>query len=643
MPDSVDFANGQETIDDVSKEEDPIQRCLINYQSLLAETSKRLETALHKPDSSLQQVSLLAAQKMLVIIQEILEHNAIGGKTYFLNGLSDQLNLSLFEQIFHLESKDNFEEFILRQLVYLNPETLTPLPLINRDELSDNWIDRLRSAEQAIQIELTGDGLLRNLTKPEQEFFFKSLADGTIQPLAFPGEENMILKPQLDYELTLFGKQLAKYIHLIETLPPSTFYAVTREEQRFAQLIEIYSFPAFLSYQYYRCLLDFIDEKRNDSVVHLLQHSQEIENKDLASSTGDSDLDQLFGKSPGNSFIFWPTGEDQIYGQEHYLHHFITQKTLDYIEQVAQLSSETTLTVFSFDVSGSMLAHDVLPSRFEYALDLQEEIVTSLDSVVSLAQVVFSSMGVISHIFGQSKQEFLDLLIDSRIWFHQTRHALLQDMFGFTSLGAGLLSAASLIEQTRKTLNPWGKPQPAQILLFSDGDHNCPPNYYQAAKYCRQLGIDVHTICCAREICVEVESEGEFSVTTLQELVSQEAEERAKKWRFWYPETSFQRILQKQHEIVLNHYRNRLQQNLQRSTGANVEALENIAELTGGHFFPGAVGERGPTTAEDVLNVLRLRMQLRDQIIAMKKKKNTKRKKNTNANDVVIAERKAEK
>ncbi|MBF0289251.1 MAG: VWA domain-containing protein [SAR324 cluster bacterium] len=623
MPDSVELTREQEALDDTPEEKEQARLRVIHYQTSLAEVSARLENALNRPDSSLQQVSLLAAQKMLSSLQEILENNAVGGKAYFLNGLSEQLNLSLFEQIFHLENKENFEEFVLRQLVYLNPCTLLPLPLTNREELSNHWMDRLRSAEQAIQIELTGNGVLRGLTNAEQDFFFLSLTDGTIQPLAFPGEETMILKEQLDYELTLFGRLLSKYIHLIETLPPSTSYSVTREEQRFAQLIAIYTFPAFLSYQYYRCLLDFIDEQRNDAVIHLLQHSQQIGKKDQVPHTGDSDLDQLFGKDPDNPFIFWPTGEEQIYGQEHYLQHFITKKTLDYMKQVTQLSAETTLTVFAFDVSGSMLAHDVPPSRFEYALELQEEIVSSLDSAVAIAQVVFSSMGVVSHIFGQSKQEFLDLLIDSRLWFHQTRHALLKDMFGFTSLGAGLLSSVSLIEQTRKTLNPWGKPQPAQILLFSDGDHNCPPNYYQAAKYCRQLGIDVHAICCAREICVEVESEGKFSVTTLQELVSEEAEERAKKWRFWYPEASFQRILQKQHEIVLNHYRNRLQQNLQRSTGANVEALESIAELTGGHFFTGAIGERGPTTAEDVLDVLQMRMKLRDQIIAMKKKKQT--------------------
>ncbi|MBF0277608.1 MAG: VWA domain-containing protein [SAR324 cluster bacterium] len=626
---SVESVNEQETPEHAKKSQ--IEARIARYHSVLQTLSHRISDPLRSPHSSLQQISLLASQKMLEVVEQIFKTNAVHSKPYFSKDLSEELNLSLLEQIFHLTSQDRFEEFVLSQMFGLDPKTLLPLPLENRIELAENWEERFLSSEQAIQVEASGKGSLRGLTDSEQQFLFDSLDDGSLQLRAYPDEEKVLLKPEVDKQLKKFGKLLGRYTKLIQTHPPATFYSVTQEQRRYDRLIDVYSSPSFIVYQYFRCMLDYIENQRDTSKINLLEHAQKAKNEKKETQTGDKDLDVLYAQSGENSFIYWPTGEEQIYGQEQYLKHFFTKKALDHIEQVAQISKETTLTVFVFDVSGSMLAHDVPPSRFEYALDLQEGLVRSLDSTAALAQVVFSSMGIVSHIFGQEKSEFLDLLLDSRLWFHRARNALLADMFGFTSLGAGLLSAASLIEQTRNTLDPWGSLQAAQILLFTDGDHNCPPNFYQAAKFCQQRRIDVHTICCAREICVEVDAEEGISVETLQTLVTQEATDRAKKWKSWYADTSFERILKKQHEIVLEHYRHRFQQNLQRSTGADIEALETITELTGGHFFSGAIGDRGPTTADEIMEVLDLRKKVKGQLIALQKKKSQHTRQNKEA------------
>lgn len=606
----------------VSEKKKQLEKCLAGYRDLLATFSKQIQTSLEHPQSSLQQISLLASQKLVVLLTEILKHQTVAENPYFCAELSEELNLFLFEQIFHLDSPERFEEFLFRQMFGLQPDTLNPLPLSNREELSANWMERFIHSEQAIQVEITGMGALRGLTEEERGLLLEHLEDGAIQRRAFPEEEKVLLKSQIDEGLKNFGNVLKTYIASVQNLPPVSAVSVTREQQRYEKLIEIYHSPHFIIYQYFRYLLDYIENEKEKTKINLLEQAKRNKGKKPLERTGDKDLDILFARSPENTFIVWPTGNDQIYGQEQYLNHFLRKKVLEHILTVENISPETTLTVFVFDVSGSMLVHDIFPSRFEYALNLQEALIRSLDSTSALAQVVFSSMGIVSHIFGQSKQEFQDLLLDSRLWFHQARHALVADMFGYTSLGAGLLSAASLIEQTRNTLDPWGDLQPAQILLFTDGDHNCPPNFYQAAKFCHQLHIDVHTICCAREICVEIETEEGFSTETLQTLVTQEARERAEKTRFWYPDASFERILKKQHEIVLEHYRYRFEKNLQRATGANVEALETITEVTGGHCFQGAIGQKAPTTAEEILEVLQLREKL--QLVALKKRKSNK-------------------
>ncbi len=593
-----------------------------HYHLMLEHLLLRVDKALQKPESALHRMSLTAVQRLIFILSDILESNTVEGKPYFILDLSETLNLHLFEQIFHLESQDRLEEFVLRQMFCLLPENLSLLPNSNREELIENWFDRFTSASQAIQVEVFGEGILRGFTTEEQQLLFESLEDGSIQMRAFPKEEVAWLKPELDHDLRYFGELIQEYLGHTQSLEAATIPMIIREQQRFNRLIEIYSFPCFLAYQYYRCLLDYLVAEQRDQIDLVEQAKQSDQNK--TPQTGDKDLDKLFDESSGVEFISWPTGKDQIYGQEQYLKHFITRASLDSVAQVAHITPDTKLTVFVFDVSGSMLAHDVEPSRFEYAVDLQEELAGRLPENVALAQISFSTVGVISHIFGQSRDEFLDLLISSRKWFHRARHTV--DMFGSTSLGAGLLSAVSLIDQTRKALGAWGRMQPAEILLFSDGDHNCPPNYYQAARFCQQRRIEVHSICCAREVCVEVEVEGKWKVKTLRELVEQEALDRAKKWRFWYPETSFQSLLEEQRKLVLNHYRHRLQQNLQRSTGANTEAFTNIEQLTGGHFFHGPLGEEGPTTADDILEHLTLRDQLREKARQMIKAEGRVRK-----------------
>lgn len=588
------------------------------YQQTVCKALQRVQKDKSAPLSSLHLVSLLAAERLLLFLNQCLLQQGTAKDQYFLSPFSKDLSLRLFVQIFHLDNPEHFEDFVLRQLLVLAPEHLTPLPIENRNELLSYWADRIESAEQAIEIELTGIGVFRGLSHEEQQHYFQALNDGDIQKLVFPEEPQLMEKSDLDKKLESFQALLSDYKAWEKLRTPSPLFSVSREQQRFEKISAIYESPNFLAYQYYRCLLDHIGQLKKNKPINMLTHSRSDAGEQTVEKTGDRDLDQWMNGSE-HQFMPWPTGEDPVFGQEQYLNHFVTEAALSQMQNLESLEHETPLVVLLFDVSGSMLAHDVEPSRFEYALDLQEGLVSQLNPSFALAQIVFSSMGVVSHMFEQNRAAFLDLLIDSRVWFHRARNVLIQDLFGFTSLGAGLLSAASLIAQARQTIAPWRTASQAEILLFTDGDHNCPPNYYQAAKYCQEQNIAVHPICCAREICVEVEMDGESVVETLNSLVSKEARERANKWKSWYQDTPFHQVLKKQQRIVLNHYRHRLQQNLQRSTGANVEALETIADLTGGHFFSGAMADRGPTSLESILEVMDMRLELREQLRAKKK------------------------
>lgn len=553
---------------------------------------------------------LRAAVRMLTVLEEIIQQNTSHGKPYFIFGLSEKLNRLLFEQIFHLDSKQDFRELICRQIFSLNPQTLKMLSPAEQNKRRDKLTERFESSFQAIEVCRTGTGRLRGMKAEVQRNFFTALEVGLIQRRVYPDEANPLLKSELDQDLEAFGRLLQRYLNEQDTETEIGTSQIKRAEQLHALLIDIYTYPFFLIYQYYRSLLDFAEIELPQEKINLTEQASQVTEQQLAPQTGDRDLDTLLGDHQGG-FVRWPTGKDAIYTQEQYPFHFITGDSLQQLQTQPQPQTTQPLMVFVFDVSGSMLAPDVKPSRFEFALDLQESLAQQLPEAYSLAQVVFSSKGIVSQVFGLSREAFLRFLQGSRRWFFQARQELLKDMFGLTSLGAGVLSGVSLIEQTRSAQGLWGMAQPAEIILLSDGDHNFPPNHYPAARYAMRQNIPVHTVCCAREMCVELENN---RVEALSVLVDKEAKARARKWKTWYPNHTMQEIIQKQRRIVLDRIRHKLQHDLHRSAGVFTEPLQMIAELSGGHYFSGAFNTVHPNPLQDILDLVNMRMQLRERV-----------------------------
>ncbi len=155
--------------------------------------------------------------------------------------------------------------------------------------------------------------------------------------------------------------------------------------------------------------------------------------------------------------------------------------------------------ILTFDVSGSMAADDIKPTRMEAAKAAARQFVERQPSTVQIGVVSFSESGFSVQPPTNDQAEILaaiDRLAPAR----------------GTSLATGIQVALSTIATangkettgyyTRQTPMPTATPtpmpkgqyQPAAIILLTDGENNIPPNPLTAAKEAANRGVRIYTI-----------------------------------------------------------------------------------------------------------------------------------------------------
>jgi Ca-activated chloride channel family protein len=152
--------------------------------------------------------------------------------------------------------------------------------------------------------------------------------------------------------------------------------------------------------------------------------------------------------------------------------------------------------VLAFDISGSMAAEDMPPTRMEAAKAAANDFVQQQPPGVRIGVVAFSDNGVAVQVPTHDREAVLAAI------------ARLRPQRG-TSLASGLLAAIKVLETgqqprlySNRTATPQSNPTPmpvgtdrsAAIVLLSDGDNNEPPDPLAAAQAAADRGIRVYTV-----------------------------------------------------------------------------------------------------------------------------------------------------
>ncbi len=177
--------------------------------------------------------------------------------------------------------------------------------------------------------------------------------------------------------------------------------------------------------------------------------------------------------------------------------------------------------ILAFDVSGSMAADDLQPTRMEAAKAAARGFVEDQPPSVLIGVVAFSDGGLSVQAPTDDREAVL-ASIDR-----------LKPQRG-TSLGSGILAALSVIlsdgSQTPSTALtpsalptptplPRGQYAPAMIILLTDGENNMSPDPLAAAQVAADRGVRIYTIGIGSVAGTTIEVEGFMVHTRLDEAL----------------------------------------------------------------------------------------------------------------------------
>jgi Ca-activated chloride channel homolog len=166
-------------------------------------------------------------------------------------------------------------------------------------------------------------------------------------------------------------------------------------------------------------------------------------------------------------------------------------------EAVVSLPRIEGTVILAFDVSGSMAADDLEPTRMEAAKAAARAFVEGQPASVRVGVVAFSDNGFSVQVPTNDAAEVvaaINRLVPQR----------------GTSLAYGILTSLNTLaadgEETRYYTNltptptptptplPEGTYAPAAIILLSDGENNESPDPLEAAKTAAELGVRIYTV-----------------------------------------------------------------------------------------------------------------------------------------------------
>lgn len=186
-------------------------------------------------------------------------------------------------------------------------------------------------------------------------------------------------------------------------------------------------------------------------------------------------------------------------------------------QTVVSLPRVEGTVILTFDVSGSMAATDLQPTRMEAAKAVARDFVQRQPRTVQIGVVAFSDNGLAVQAPTNDQDAILAAI--NRITPQRG-----------TSLGQGILASLNTLDanaedDTRRysTLTPTPTPTPppvapgsdtsTAIVLLTDGENTGPPEPLEAAQLAADRGVRVYTVGIGSAAGVNLEVEG-FTVHT---------------------------------------------------------------------------------------------------------------------------------
>lgn len=172
--------------------------------------------------------------------------------------------------------------------------------------------------------------------------------------------------------------------------------------------------------------------------------------------------------------------------------------------------------LLAFDVSGSMAAEDIAPSRLDAAKTVAKTLVEQRPKSVRIGVVAFGEGGLVVQP-PTDDEDALDATIDRLV-----------PQSG-TSLGRGILTALNQLSldigidpapvETEETDPSHRSLAPAVIVLMTDGENTDPPDPLEIAQIAIEQGVRVHTVGIGTAEGAVVEVDGFNLFTQLNEPV----------------------------------------------------------------------------------------------------------------------------
>jgi Ca-activated chloride channel family protein len=147
--------------------------------------------------------------------------------------------------------------------------------------------------------------------------------------------------------------------------------------------------------------------------------------------------------------------------------------------------------ILVFDVSGSMAADDLNPTRMEAAKAAASEFVKRQPPGVQVGVVAFSDGGLTVQVPTNDQEAILKAI--SRL-APQRGTSLAGGIFAALDLVSGASGEAPLTPVPSPTPMPPGQYSPAVIVLLTDGENNMNPDPLEAAQAAADLGVRIHSI-----------------------------------------------------------------------------------------------------------------------------------------------------
>ncbi len=190
-------------------------------------------------------------------------------------------------------------------------------------------------------------------------------------------------------------------------------------------------------------------------------------------------------------------------------------------QAVVSLPRQEGTVILAFDVSGSMAAEDLEPSRIEAAKTAARQFVERQPTSVQIGVVVFSDSGFTVQAPTNDEEAILasiNRLVPQR--GTSLAYGILVALNTIASDGAqppAQLSDLTLEPTLTPTPVPRGTYEPVVIILLTDGENNAPPDPIEAARLAADRGVRVYTVGIGSQAGATLTIEGFNVLTQLNE------------------------------------------------------------------------------------------------------------------------------